>query len=94
MTNAIDPNEIRDTGEVMPTRQAPTELSVSDAPKPKVEKDTEPKSYVHLADGTVLKCKNSDLPIGSGDAPYGHWQRGNNVYLIIGVYPVEDTVEE
>lgn len=80
--------------QIVDTGAPPTELSVSETPKPKPEKNSEPKSYVHLADGTVLKCKNTDLPIGSGDAPFGHWQRGNSVFLIIGVYPVEDIVEE
>lgn len=80
--------------EEMKRDTAPTEESTSDTPKAKEEKDTEPRFYVWLANGSVVKCKKSDLPMGSGDAPNGHWQKGKNVFLIVGVYPVEDTVEE
>jgi len=79
----------------MPRADPPKELSVQDAPERVEEVDTEPQFYVHLSDGSVMRCKGDDLPLGSGtNAPNGHWQRGNKVYLVIGVYPVEDTVEE
>ena len=55
----------------------------------------EQQYYVHLSDGSVVRVKNSDLPIRSNgtNAVYGHWQRENKVYEVIGVYPVEDIVE-
>ena len=78
----------------MPKTQPPTALSTQDAPEPVEQEDTEPQFYVHLADGSLMRCKTEDLPIGSAtNAPGGHWQRGNKVYQVIGVYPVEDTVE-
>lgn len=54
----------------------------------------EQQFYVHLADGSVVRVKEKDLPFGSGsNATYGHWQREDKVYLVIGVYPVEDIVK-
>jgi hypothetical protein len=90
----MNATDIVDTPKQMPTAAPPTELSVSDTPKPVVEENSEPQSYVHLADGSVMKCNDKDLPIGSGDSIYGHWQRGNKVYSVIGVYPVEITLKE
>lgn len=73
----------------------PTELSTSDAPVREVEADKEPQCYVHLADGSVIRCKESDAPVYAGsNAPYGHWQRGNKIYQVVGVYPVEDNAPE
>lgn len=54
----------------------------------------EEQYYVHLADGTVVRVNESDLPSGV-DSPGGrHWQRGNKVFSVIGVYPVETVVSE
>jgi hypothetical protein len=79
----------------MPTGPAPTETSQQDLPVSQTKEQAEPQSYVHLSDGTVLRVKDEDLPTASGtNAPYGYWQRGNKVYDVIGVYPVEVTVEE
>jgi hypothetical protein len=47
------------------------------------------QSYVWLADGSVLRVENEDLPQG-GHQTMGHWQRGDKVYVIVGVYPVEE----
>lgn len=50
--------------------------------------------YVWLADGSVERVKESDLPTTAGtNAVNGHWQREDKVYLIVGVYPVEDIVK-
>ena len=50
--------------------------------------------YVWLADGSVVRVKESDLPVAAGtNATLGHWQRDNSVYQIVGVYPVEDIVK-
>jgi hypothetical protein len=82
-------------GEAVATSVSPTELSTQDAPAKKAEEDTEPQVYVHLADGSVIRCKEKDLPEGStAESPSGHWQRGNKVYLVVAVYPVEVTVKE
>jgi len=80
----------------MPTNQPPpTDVVTQDLPTPKEEKNTEPQSYVHLADGSVLRCKDSDIPVGGGTGtPHGFWQSKNKVLQVIGVYPVETVVEE
>ena len=47
--------------------------------------------YVHLADGSVERVSEPDLPAGSGtNASQGFWQRDGNVFQVIGIYPVED----
>jgi hypothetical protein len=54
----------------------------------------EQQFYVHLADGSVVRVKQKDLPATGGtNATFGHWQREDKVYLVIGVYPVEDIVK-
>lgn len=74
---------------------APTTLSKQDAPVNKEKEVAEPQSYVHLADGTVLRVNDVDIPGSAGAGnPNGFWQRGNKVYHVIGVYPVETVVEE
>lgn len=46
--------------------------------------------YVHLADGSVERVKETDLPPKAGtNAVHGFWQREGFVYDVIGVYPVE-----
>jgi membrane protein involved in colicin uptake len=47
------------------------------------------ESYVWLANGDVLRVKNEDIPQG-GHLTNGHWQRGDKVYQVVGVYPVEE----
>jgi len=74
---------------------APTETVTQDLPETVEEKNTEPQSYVHLANGTVLKVNDKDLPTPAGaGAPNGFWQTGNKVHHVIGIYPVETTVGE
>jgi len=54
----------------------------------------DPHFYVHLADGNVIRVKESDLPAAAGtNAAFGHWQIDAKVFQIIGVYPVEDIVK-
>lgn len=68
--------------------------STQDSPAPTMVEKVEEHFYVHLANGDVIRVKESDLPVGSGtNAPLGHWQRGKSVFLVTGVYPVESTVE-
>jgi hypothetical protein len=47
------------------------------------------QSYVWLADGSVLRVENEDIP-QAGHNHLGHWQRGDKVYQVVGVYPVEE----
>jgi hypothetical protein len=54
----------------------------------------DPHFYVHLADGNVIRVKESDLPAAAGtNAAFGHWQIDAKVFQIIGVYPLEDIVK-
>lgn len=54
----------------------------------------DPHFYVWLADGKVIRVKQSDLPAPAGsNAQYGHWQIDNKVFLIVNVVPVEDIVK-
>jgi len=77
-------------------RRAPTTEAVKqDRPEPKSTEDDKPQSYVWLTDGSVVRVNDEDLPGASGaQNPLGHWQRGNNVYEVVGVYPVESVVKE
>lgn len=74
------------TDEVTAKGKAPSELSTSDAPDVAEVVETEPLSYVHLADGSIHKCKTSEVPAS------GHWQKSGKLYVIVGVYPAEETV--
>jgi hypothetical protein len=78
----------------VPTAATAATLDVSDAPKPAAANAApEAQFYVHLANGEVKRVKETDLPASGGtNAPYGYWQSGRSVILIIGVYPTEDTV--
>jgi len=71
--------------------KASAEFSKPDNPKTPEENlpDSATQSYVWLADGSVLRVQNEDLPQG-GHQTYGHWQRGDKVFLIVAIYPVED----
>jgi hypothetical protein len=80
-----------DTGRVAPS----TEAVKQDLPPRKDDTPNVPQSYVHLANGQVLRVNDEDLPGASGvQNPHGHWQTGNKVYEVIGIYPVETTIEE
>lgn len=91
-----DPKTEPEVKAVETNRAAPTaEAQTQDKPVAKEDPNAVPQSYVWLADGSVLRVNNEDLPGASGaqDA-FGHWQRGNKVYSIVAVHPVEDVVEE
>lgn len=65
--------------------------ATSDAPAPVADAAKEDEHfYVHLSNGEVERVKESDLPTSAGtNAPFGYWQKGNKVFLIVAVYPVE-----
>lgn len=60
--------------------------------KPPVAPDAEdkPEYYVHLADGSVRRVAEEDLPTTAGtNAAFGHWVKDGKVYTVIGIYPAE-----
>lgn len=60
------------------------------APKPEPEKEEEPQSYIWLADGSVERVLDADLPGHAGvGAENGHWEKDGKVFQIVAVYPVE-----
>jgi len=66
------------------------EVSTQDKPvAPDPNEGVVTQSYVWLADGTVLRVENENIPQG-GHQTLGHWQRKDKVYQIVGVYPVEE----
>jgi len=74
---------------------APTETVKQDKPEVVEDANAKPQSYVWLADGSVLRVNDEDLPGASGaQCPNGHWQRGNNVYEIAFIFPTESVVKE
>ena len=83
MIHAVRKDSIRDVHETSTQDTVVTEQKAKE----------EDHFYVHLADGSVERVKESDLPTPAGtNAMNGHWQRDGKVYQVIGVYPVEDTV--
>lgn len=73
-------------------REAPT-TSTQDAVVTEQKPKEDMHFYVHLADGSVERVKESDLPMPAGsNAVHGFWQREGKLYTVIGVYPVEDNV--
>jgi hypothetical protein len=74
-------------------RTAPTEVTKPDLPSVIDDREAVPQSYVWLANGEIRKCNDADLPVGSGDAPFGHWQEGNKVHTVVAVYPAEITLK-
>jgi len=90
-----DDVKTKNAPEEMPTAKPPTELSKQDAPVRENEEPEENQFYVHLSDGSVVKCVESDLPVGAGAGnPHGFWQRGNAVFEVIGIYPAETIVKD
>ena len=71
--------------------KASADFATQDKPTPPEVNlpDAATQSYVWLADGTVLRVKNEDLPQG-GHLTMGHWQRGDKVFQIVAIYPVEE----
>lgn len=53
----------------------------------------DPHNYVWLANGDVIRVKESDLPAPAGtNAPFGYWQLDDKVFLVVNVVPVEHIV--
>lgn len=70
------------------------ETATQAIPKAAMVEVVDPHFYVWLADGNVIRVKQSDLPAPAGtNALNGHWQIDNKVFLIVGIYPVEDIVK-
>jgi hypothetical protein len=70
------------------------ETATQAIPKSALVEVVDPHFYVWLADGNVIRVKQSDLPTPAGtNAAYGHWQIDNKVYQIVNVVPVEDNVK-
>jgi hypothetical protein len=67
------------------------ETATQPVPKTAMAEVVDPHFYVWLADGNVIRVKQSDLPVPAGtNAQYGHWQIDDKVFLIVNVVPVED----
>lgn len=59
-------------------------------PKPAVMPEKEAEFYLHLANGDVVRVKESERPATSGtNAPFGHYSKDDKTYLVIGCYEVE-----
>jgi len=80
-----------DSAEEVQSSKASEDFATQDKPTPREKNvpDAATQSYVWLADGSVLRVKNDDLP-QPGHQHLGHWQRGDKVYQIVGIYPVEE----
>ncbi len=52
--------------------------------------EEEREVYLHLADGSTERVKESEIPAHCGtNAPHGFFKRDGYVFLVTGVYPVE-----
>jgi len=70
------------------------ETATQNVPKAAMAEVVDPHFYVWLANGEVIRVKQSDLPAPAGtNAAYGHWQIDDKVFQIVNVYPVEDIVK-
>lgn len=68
------------------------DMNATDVENPNVPQE---EFYLHLADGSVERVKNSELPGHAGsNAVHGFYVRENKTYQIVGVYPVETEVKE
>lgn len=75
--------------------EAPRTAKQSGAVRTATEPEREAEYYVHLADGSVERVAESDLPTAAGaDALNGYWQRDGKVYLVIAIHPTETTVKD
>lgn len=77
--------------EEVQSSRASADFATQDKPTVKAKDlpDAATQSYIWLADGSVLRVKNEDIP-QAGHQHLGHWQRGDKVYVIVGIYPVEE----
>lgn len=82
------------TKEKEDVKKADVSATAEKQDKPEVTEDenAEAQYYVWLSNGSVKRVNASDVQ--STTHPFGHWQSGNNVYQIVAVYPVEDTVKD
>lgn len=88
------PAETPENEKVSTGRQtAPTETSKPDVKTVEEDEDSRPQSYVWLANGDVRRCFNEDLPQHGGGGEFGHWNEGDSVHQIVGIYPVEEKVK-
>lgn len=70
------------------------ETATQSVPKTETKPVEDPHFYVWLANGEVIRVKESDLPTPAGtNATYGHWQVGDKVYVIVNIVPVETIVK-
>lgn len=97
--NADDFEYVRIDGKVRAIPKAKVsdepETATQSVPKAAMVPVEDPHYYVWLADGKVIRVKESDLPaVNAGtNAPYGHWQIDDKVYVIVNVVPVESVVK-
>jgi hypothetical protein len=70
------------------------ETATQAMPKAALVEVVDPHFYVWLANGDVIRVKQSDLPAPAGNsAQFGHWQIDDKVFLVVNVVPVEDIVK-
>jgi hypothetical protein len=70
------------------------ETATQAMPKAATIEVVDPHFYVWLANGEVIRVKQSDLPAPAGtNAQFGHWQIDGKVFLVVNVVPVEDNVK-
>jgi hypothetical protein len=96
--NENDYEFVRIGGQVRAIRKSSVsdepETATQNIPKSAMAEVVDPHFYVWLADGNVIRVKQSDLPVAAGtNAAFGHWQIEDKVFQIVNVYPVEDIVK-
>lgn len=96
--NPDDYEYVRIGGKLRAVRKADIqdepETATQAVPKTAMVEVVDPHFYVWLANGTVIRVKQSDLPAPAGtNAPFGHWQQEDSVFQIVNVVPVEDKVK-
>ena len=70
------------------------ETATQTVPKAAMVEVEDPHFYAWLANGDVIRVKQSDLPPAAGaDAQYGFWQIDDKVFQIVNVFPVESKVK-
>jgi len=70
------------------------ETATQSMPKTETAPVVDPHFYVWLANGEVIRVKESDLPGSAGaGAHFGHWRIDDKVFLIVNVVPVENIVK-
>lgn len=73
---------------------APAPTEVDEAPIQAAAPAPDEHFYVHLANGDILRVKESDLPVPAGtNAPNGFWHRNGLVHFVTGIFPAERKME-